>query len=282
MPRTPWIIAALLCAPGVAAATPCDRLTGDKPARAAKLFASTYPYDCCDETLARCLQQKPVCKLAQRLRDAICRSILKGDSDEKIAGALERRARSMLPSGKRATFDLAGCELAGVASAPVQLVVYACARCPFCRQVVPDLHRIATSGPLKGQVALCFRPFPISGHKGATEGGMAFVAAQQQRRFWPLTLKLYGEYDRFAPEKLPDQAAAVGLDRGRFARALGDAALRQQLVAAKKEGLRNGVSATPTLFINGRRYHGALDRETLLDVLEEEADRAAKRTHRSR
>lgn len=282
MPRQPWMLCALLlCAPHVAAAAPCDRLSGDQQARAKRLFAATYPYDCCDETLDRCLRQKRVCKLAQRLRDAICRRLRRGEDDKRIATALERRARSMLPSATRAQLDLAQAELAGAANAPVQVVVYACARCPFCSKVVPELHRLATDSGLKGKIALHMRPFPISSHKGAAEGGMALMAAQQQQRFWRFALKLYTEYDRFSPARLPEQAAAVGLDKRRFAKALDDPALRKRLVAAKKEGLRNGVNATPTIFINGRRYHGDMDRETLLDVLDEEADRMAKKTYGS-
>jgi len=71
----------------------------------------------------------------------------------------------------------------------------------------------------------------------------------------------------------------VGLERGAFERERSSSENRKRLVESKKEGLRNGVEATPTLFINGRRYHGDLDRESLLDVLEEEADRVEKGTH---
>ena len=52
---------------------------------------------------------------------------------------------------------------------------------------------------------------------------------------------------------------------------------RRALIKSKKEGLRNKVNATPTLFINGRRYLGDLDRASLQDVLEEAADRAQGR-----
>ncbi len=78
-------------------------------------------------------------------------------------------------------------------------------------------------------------------------------------------------------DKLPIWAENVGLDRAAFAREMAAPATRKQLLASKKEGLRNGVKATPTLFVNGRRYHGALDHDTLLDILDEEADRTAGR-----
>jgi protein-disulfide isomerase len=145
--------------------------------------------------------------------------------------------------------------------------------------VVPELHRLATASGLRGKVALYFKPFPISGHEGSVEGGLAFVAAQKLGRFWPYLLKLYAEYDHFAASRLAEWAGAVGIDRRAFEKELSSAESRKQLVESKKEGLRNGVDATPALFINGRRYLGDLARESLLDVLDEEADRVEQRTH---
>jgi protein-disulfide isomerase len=52
--------------------------------------------------------------------------------------------------------------------------------------------------------------------------------------------------------------------------------VRRELIAAKREGVRNRVNATPTVFINGRLYTGDLGVENIIDVLEEEAERVAK------
>ena len=38
---------------------------------------------------------------------------------------------------------------------------------------------------------------------------------------------------------------------------------------SKKEGVRNKVDVTPTVFIDGRRYLASLDRETIEDFVEE-------------
>ena len=42
---------------------------------------------------------------------------------------------------------------------------------------------------------------------------------------------------------------------------------------ARKEGIRNKVEATPTLFIDGRRYSYELETPVLVDVLQEEWER---------
>ena len=99
------------------------------------------------------------------------------------------------------------------------------------------------------------------------------MAAERQGKLWPFLLKLYANFDSFAPGKLAGWASAAGLDRVAFEKALKDKSNRKALVSCKKEGLRNGVKATPTLFIDGRRYYGDLDHDTLLDVLDEAVDR---------
>jgi protein-disulfide isomerase len=102
---------------------------------------------------------------------------------------------------------------------------------------------------------------------------MGLLAAQQLGKFWPFALKLYQEFDSFDPSKLPDMAAAVGMDRGAFAALLTDSSLRNRLIESKKEGIRNKVEATPTVFINGRKYVGDMATAALHDVLEEESER---------
>jgi protein-disulfide isomerase len=254
-------------------AAPCDRLTANKKKQAQQLFASTHLYDCCDETLDRCLQQKKICKLAKRLRDDICRRLRKGQNESQVRQAMERRARSMTPLGKKATFDLTRTPPAGKKGAPVQLVVYACVRCPFCAKVVPQIYRLVNEGALKVLAELYFRPFPIRSHEGSTEGGLAFFAAAKLGKFWPYATKVYTQFDQFSPSKLLEWAPTVGLDQAAFQKEMQSAASRYLLTESKKEGLRNKIEATPTLFINGRIYYGELDTETLSDIVSEEADR---------
>jgi protein-disulfide isomerase len=151
----------------------------------------------------------------------------------------------------------------------VTAVVYACSRCPFCKVMVPALHKAVTDGPLAGKVRLYLRPFPLKTHTNSTEGGLAMVSAAQLGRFWPFTLRLYASFDSFSPKVLPDWAVASGMERAAFERAYADPKTRDALVAAKQEGLRNKVSATPSIFVDGHPYLYDLTTEAVLDVLAE-------------
>jgi protein-disulfide isomerase len=250
----------------------CEKLSGEHRELALGLMASEYPYDCCDHTLEKCLQQEPFCRLSWRLAESICRRVGEGQEEDGIRRALSRRARSMLPAGSPAEIDLQGAPALGVEEAPVEVVIYACARCPFCSKLIPQLEQAVTSGPLQSQARLYLRVFPIRGHPFSKEGGLAFVAAARQGLFWEYVLHAYSEFDGFRVDELPAWAEDVGMQREVFERDMADPSIREALVASKKEGLRNGVEATPTLFISRRPYVGDLTLEELVDVIGEEAD----------
>ncbi len=276
-PSLTTILAALWLAAGAALATAqtptCDALSGGQRRLALSLLTSEHPYDCCDGTIAECLQATPPCALAVRLADNLCRRVAAGQDEARIRRSLSRRARSMLGGGAPLAADLAGASTVGPDDAPVTVVVYACARCPYCSQLVPALYRSVTGGALAGSARLVFRTFPIRGHEGSTEGGLAFTAAASLGSFWPFLLHAYEHFDQFTAERLLDWAEAVGLERARFAAEMAAPATREALVVLKKEGLANQVEETPTLFLNRRRWVGDLEIDELTDAIAEEAER---------
>ena len=263
----------------LSAQTPsCDALSDRDRVLAREIFSILHPYDGCDGTFARCLAARPPEPVVLRLASFVCRQTQAGRSRLQIEHALTRRAQSLLPLGRRAQIQLDEATRAGAEHAPVTAVVYACARCPFCRVVVPALHAAVTDGPLAGKVRLYFRPFPLKDHPGSTEGGLAMVAAAKLGRFWPFLLTLYERYDAFYPERLVAWGQEVGLAREAFEAEIAEPAIRQELVSSKREGLRNKVGETPALFIDGRRYLYDLAPEEVVDVLEEAYAAAQRKT----
>lgn len=265
---------ALWAGPALAQTPACDELTGGQHRLAETILDSEYLYDCCDGTISDCLAKQPPCPLAPRLADNICRRVAAGQDEQRIRRALSRRARSMVGSGASAEIDLDAAALLGPDDAPVTLVIYACARCPYCSQLIPELVDGVRNGPLHDQVRLAFRIFPIRGHEGSTPAGLAFQAAADMDAFWPFMLYAYGHFDDWTEEAQIRWATAVGLEREAFEARMTDPATRAALVESKKEGLVNGVEATPTFFISGRCWVGDLESAELLDVLEEAVDRA--------
>ena len=275
--RSSALFAALLglhLAIAAQAQTPtCDGLGTEQKALAGQLLAEIHPYDCCDATIAECLQQEPACVLARRLAENICRRVVAKEDRATITRGIQRRARSMMPTSTTATISLEGSPAIGSPESPVTVVEYACARCPFCAKLTPQLHQAIVDGPLAGKVELHFKVFPIRNHEYSKETGLGFVAAAELGRFWEFVLLSYERFEEFSPAKQAEWAAAAGMDPAAFEKLVSAPATRERLVASKKEGIVNKVEATPTFFINGRKFVGDMDREEMIDVLEEEYDR---------
>jgi protein-disulfide isomerase len=251
----------------------CDRLPAEQKKLAGQILQSEHPYDCCDDTIAKCLKRKPACSLAVRLAANICRRVARGEPREKIARALDRRARTALRAGKPASIKLDGVPMAGDPDAPVAVVEYACARCPYCSRITPKLYRAVTEGPLEGKVRLYLKLFPIRGHPFSKEAGLAFLAAAKLNRFWQYALYSYQHFDQYSLLKQAQWAEKEGMDARAFERIVNDPATREALIASKKEGIVNKVNATPTFFIDGKKYSGEVQVDEIIDYLEEVYER---------
>jgi len=275
------LLASLLAPAPSAAGTPtCKGLSGAQRKLATELLDRQHPYDCCDDTISKCLAAKPTCRLAWRLSETICHRVAAGQDRVRIERALSRRARSMMPGAKPAVIVLDGVPAVGTTDAQVVVVAYACPRCPFCSKLMPALQHAVAEGQLQGKARLYFKVFPTRSHAHSKESALAYLAAARLGRFWEYMGYAYANFDAYAPDKPASWASAVGLDAERFDQLVADPALRQALVANKKEGIVNKVEATPTLFINGRKFHGDVELAELIDVVEEEHERLSGLTHR--
>jgi hypothetical protein len=271
--RMAGLLLALL-APSAHAGTPaCDEVPEERKAFARDLLTSQRPYDCCEDTIANCLEQIPTCSLAYRLSENVCRRVAGGQSRDRILSALSRRTQHFSVDGSKARISLVDLSAAGDAQAPITVVEYACPRCPFCATMTPEIHDAVVNGRLAGKAKLFFKTFPLRGHPGSKESGLAFIAAQKLGHFWEFVLYYYRYYDLFSVPGQIAWAETVGMNGGAFRREMSDPANRRWLVEMKKEGIVNGVEATPTLFVNERKYLAELTPEEVIDVLEEEFDR---------
>jgi Na+:H+ antiporter, NhaA family len=67
----------------------------------------------------------------------------------------------------------------------------------------------------------------------------------------------------------------------RFNRDLADEQLRQRVEEDLADGRRNGVTATPTIFVDGVRYDGAWDFYSMLEAVERPVGAQVERTARA-
>ncbi len=257
----------------------CQDLEPEEQVRVSALMDATFIHDCCDQALSACLEQQPRCLLAERLAENICRRVVEGQEDDTIRRALKGRAWTMLPYGDPVDLDLSDAPTAGEPGAPVKVVVFSAPRGYHCARVVPGVHEAVTSGSLQGKVELSYRLFPLRSNEHYKEAGLAFLAAQRLGAFWDFALHSYANFDAFSLDTQLLWAAQLGLDRAVLERLMGEPDLLDQLKASKRQGVENGVSSTPTFFIDGHLYRGELEVDEIVDTLEEAWERSQGLSH---
>jgi diadenylate cyclase len=156
----------------------------------------------------------------------------------------------------------------GPDDAPVTLLKYGDYECPYCGEAHPLLKELQER--VGEQVRFVFRHFPLdSAHPRARHAAQAAEAAASQGRFWEMHDLLYENQDELDDDDLTRYAAELGLDMGRFEHDLTNDNHAWRIEEDRLGGDRAGVRGTPTLFINGVRYTGALDLDGLLAAVEE-------------
>ncbi len=155
----------------------------------------------------------------------------------------------------------------GSDSAIVTLVEYGDFQCPHCSQVHPIIQDLKKQ--MGDRLRVVYRHFPISSaHPDAQLAAEATEAAAAQGKFWEMHNLLFSNQFALDYGHLVRYAAELGLDVAQFERDLQDHVYADRVQEDFSNGVRSGVNGTPTFYINGVRYDGAWDFESMLRELE--------------
>lgn len=149
----------------------------------------------------------------------------------------------------------------------VVVVAYQDFLCPYCRRLGPVFRRLREA--LGDRLVYVYRYFPIErANPGADLSARAVEAAGRQGRFFEMHDRVF---DRQLPIGRPELLAIardLGLDVDRFERDLDSDDVRARVEHDVSDGRNNGVTGTPTMFVDGVRYDGAWDYQSMLEALE--------------
>jgi protein-disulfide isomerase len=161
----------------------------------------------------------------------------------------------------------------GPFNAPSTLLEYGDYECPACGATYPLTKAIQAA--MQEQLRFVFRNFPLANiHPHAEHAAEAAEAAGAQKRFWEMHDTLFENQMALEDEDLARYAAALSLDVDRFINELLSGVYTPRVREDFRSGIRSGVNGTPTFFINGIRYDGPRDLETMVEALTETAEAA--------
>jgi protein-disulfide isomerase len=159
-----------------------------------------------------------------------------------------------------------GDHVRGSPDADIVIVEYGDFQCPYCARAHPTLT--ALQERYGQRLALVYRHLPLGMHPYAEPAAEAAEAAAAQGKFWEMHDTLFKHQAQMSPGQLPLLAREVGVDAARFEAELTERRYRERVQAQAEEGKALGASGTPSFFINGERYHGDSDRESLTAAVE--------------
>lgn len=149
----------------------------------------------------------------------------------------------------------------GPADAKVTIVEFSDFECPACRIAEPPMRALLKL--YDGKVRLVFKHFPLENmHRWARTGAIAAECAGRQGKFWEYHHELYDHQEEWASEKSEERLASYAkktkLDAAAWQSCRKDPAIDAAVSADRHDGMNAWVGSTPTFFINGKRFVGAL------------------------
>lgn len=144
----------------------------------------------------------------------------------------------------------------GNLDAPVSLVEYSDFQCPACASFQPVVTEVLAE--YGEAISLEYKNFPLPIHNFAELAARAAEAAAQQNAFFAYHDLLFTNQSTWSRSPNPkvffiQYAEELGLDVATFKRHLNASLIRDKVKADGKEARNQGLSGTPTFFLNGER-----------------------------
>jgi protein-disulfide isomerase len=159
----------------------------------------------------------------------------------------------------------------GPKDAPLTILVFSDFECPFCARLVPVLKQIAERN--QQDVRIVFKSFPLDIHRNAISAHEAALAASLSGRFWAMHDALFADQARLSRKDLIETGRHVGVPTGAIEQAIDRRAFRERIERDIQDGHDLGVVATPTLFVNGRKFVGAQTFEVIQAAIDAQLGR---------
>jgi protein-disulfide isomerase len=169
--------------------------------------------------------------------------------------------------------------LKGSPNAPVEITEFADYQCPFCQtfatlQMPTIEQRLIDTGRLRWR----YMDFPLQQHPFSRLAAHSAACADEQGKFWQQHQRIYeGQAEwtaaRSAANIFRDYAKANGLDLARYDSCMQAGKYAGRIQASYEQGVKLGVSSTPTLLVGNRLYQGRFDSDAITRLVDSLAPR---------
>ena len=162
----------------------------------------------------------------------------------------------------------------------VSLVVYGDYLCPYCRELFRVIEQLRST--MGESLQYVYRHLPNERvHVGAELMARAAEGATVQGRFWDLHDWLYEQQPPITSAQTFKFARQIGMDGDQYLDDIDSKDVRARVQDDLTEGRENGITVTPTIYIDGVRYDDAWDSHSLSEALRRTIASQVKRSARA-
>ncbi|MEK6960499.1 MAG: thioredoxin domain-containing protein [Nanoarchaeota archaeon] len=156
----------------------------------------------------------------------------------------------------------------GPKNAALTIIEFGCYSCEYTRHAEPILQDVLRQYP--GLVNIQFKHLTIPNHQTGTLAAIAANCAQEQGQYTIYHNLIFENQANLSDVKLRMMALDLGLDITKFGECIKSGRHDSELASDNLEGLKAGVTGTPTFFINGKKIVGPKPLRTFQTLIDEE------------
>ncbi len=167
----------------------------------------------------------------------------------------------------------------GPKDASLVLIEYSDFQCPACRAYYAPLKELVSS--YDKPLLMVYRHFPLRQiHQFSQLAAQAGEAAGAQGKFWEMHDMLFERQNEWSQgtgqrATFTRYAEELGLDVEQFKSDLQSDTVKERVNRSYESGIRAGVNATPTFFLNGKRLEVTPNVSTFRGILDAEFERVS-------
>ncbi len=165
-----------------------------------------------------------------------------------------------------ANIDVTGRPVEGSPNAKVTIVEFSEHLCPYSKRAQSTVAQIMKD--YDGKVKHVYMHYFIHGEP-PKKSAVAAECAGDQGKFWEYTALVFSD-QKVDADSLNAKAVQLNLDMAKFSACIASPAKLAEVERQNALGQQNGVSGTPTFFINGRMIVGAQPYESFKPLIDAE------------